>query len=135
LTQSDTTVFYAVFPADVQAAISISENLTERKYPPGYHIENWSRFSIPVTLPLLSSSHRASPGDSAEKGVDIEYLCGSIGIQTLKALVMPENVHSEKALLKNGFVRESDTIQGQNWGGQESVALNVFTYNKADDDS
>ena len=65
----------------------------------------------------------------------IEYLCGSIGIQTLKAFVMPENVHSEKALLKNGFVRESDTIQGQNWGGQESVALNVFTYNKADDDS
>ena len=65
----------------------------------------------------------------------IEYLCGSIGIQTLKAFVMPENVYSEKALLKNGFVRESDTIQGQNWGGQESVALNVFTYNKADDDS
>ncbi len=65
----------------------------------------------------------------------IEYLCGSIGIQTLKTFVMPENVHSEKALLKNGFVRESDTIQGQNWGGQESVALNVFTYNKADNDS
>jgi [ribosomal protein S5]-alanine N-acetyltransferase len=65
----------------------------------------------------------------------IEYLCGSIGIQTLKAFVMPENVHSEKALLKNGFVCESDMIQGQNWGGQESVALNVFTYNKADDDS
>ncbi len=65
----------------------------------------------------------------------IEYLCGSIGIQTLKAFVMPENVYSEKVLLKNGFVRESDTIQGQNWGGQESVELNIFTYNKVGDNS
>ena len=29
-----------------------------------------------------------------------EYLCGDMGIQTIKAFVMPENIHSEKALIK-----------------------------------
>ena len=59
----------------------------------------------------------------------IKYLCGSMGIRTLKAFVMPENIYSERILLKNGFVKEADTISGQNWGGQESVDLNVFTCN------
>ena len=59
----------------------------------------------------------------------IEYLCGSMGIRTLKAFVMPENIYSERILLKNGFVKEADTFPGQNWGGQESVDLNVFTCN------
>ena len=59
----------------------------------------------------------------------IEYLCGSMGIRTLKAFVMPENIYSERILLKNGFVKEADTILGQNWGGHESVDLNVFTCN------
>lgn len=58
----------------------------------------------------------------------IEYLCGSMSIQTLKAYVMPENIYSEKALLKNGFAKESGTIQGQNWGGREHVDLNVFSF-------
>ena len=58
----------------------------------------------------------------------IEYLRVSMGIQTLKAYVMPENVYSEKALLKNGFIKEPVTIQGKNWGSRESAVLNVFTY-------
>ncbi len=57
-----------------------------------------------------------------------EYLCVNMGIRTLKAFVMPENVYSRKALLKNGFVKETDTVQGRNWGGRENVELNVFSY-------
>ena len=60
----------------------------------------------------------------------VEYLCSGVGIRILKAFVMPENIYSERALLKNGFVKETDTIQGRNWGGKESVFLNVFTYGK-----
>lgn len=57
-----------------------------------------------------------------------KYLCEDMGVQTLKAFVMPENLYSEKALLKNGFIKEPDTVQATNWGGRDSVALNVFSY-------
>lgn len=57
-----------------------------------------------------------------------EYLCGDMNVQTLKAFVMPENVYSQKALLKNGFVKEGDTIQGHNWGTKENATLNVFSF-------
>ena len=56
------------------------------------------------------------------------YLCNSMGIQTLKAYVMPENIFSEKVLIKNGFMKEIDTARDKNWGGKEIVDLNVFTY-------
>lgn len=58
----------------------------------------------------------------------MEYLCGSMGIRTLKAFVMPENVYSEKTLLKNGFVKENKTIWKQNWGGQATTELTVFAF-------
>ena len=41
---------------------------------------------------------------------------------------MPENVLSEKVLLKNGFIKENHTVQGKNWGGKEIAVLNEFTY-------
>lgn len=56
------------------------------------------------------------------------YLCNDICVQKLKAFVMPENVLSEKVLIKNGFIKEQDTVQSENWGGRETVVLNVFTY-------
>ncbi|MEA4912900.1 MAG: GNAT family N-acetyltransferase [Oscillospiraceae bacterium] len=58
------------------------------------------------------------------------YLCNDMGIQTLQAFVMPENVFSEKALLKNGFTKENHTVQEKNWGGKDIVDLNVFTYSR-----
>lgn len=36
----------------------------------------------------------------------IDCLCNDIGIQTLQAFVMPENIFSEKALVKNGFIKQ-----------------------------
>jgi len=56
------------------------------------------------------------------------YLCNDMGIRTLKAFVMPENIFSEKALIRNSFVKEPNTVQEKNWGGKEMVDLNVFTY-------
>ena len=56
------------------------------------------------------------------------YLCNEIGIHELKAFVMPENVLSEKVLLKNGFIKGNHTVQGKNWGGKEIAVLNEFTY-------
>lgn len=41
---------------------------------------------------------------------------------------MPENIYSGKVLLKNGFVKEEETVQAKNWGGQDVVTLNVYTY-------
>ncbi len=58
----------------------------------------------------------------------MEYLCGSMGIRTLKAFVMPENVYSEKTLLKNGFAKKDKTIRKQNWGGQATTELTVFAF-------
>ena len=58
----------------------------------------------------------------------VDYLCNDMGVQELKAFVMPENVFSEKALLRNGFTKQPNTVQGENWGGKEFVDLDVFTY-------
>ena len=60
-----------------------------------------------------------------------DYLCNEIGIQNLKAFTMPENLFSEKALLKNHFEKEHHTVQGRNWGGNEIAVLNEFTYSKS----
>lgn len=50
----------------------------------------------------------------------IDYLCGSMGVQTLKAYGMPENVYSEKVLLKNGFAKEKPPVWEQNLGRQRN---------------
>ncbi|MEG0527470.1 MAG: GNAT family protein [Longicatena sp.] len=60
----------------------------------------------------------------------VEYLINEIGITTLKAFVMPENLYSSKVLLNNGFVKEDYTAQEKNWGGQELVSVDVYTYKK-----
>ena len=60
----------------------------------------------------------------------IEYLVNKIGITTLKAFVMPENLYSSKILLNNGFIKENDTAQEKNYGGQEIVSVDVYTYRK-----
>ncbi len=60
----------------------------------------------------------------------MEYLVGKVGISTLLAYVMPENVYSAKVLLNNGFIKEDYTVQETNWGGQEEVTVDVYTYKK-----
>lgn len=42
--------------------------------------------------------HRGIATDTVK--LMVEYLCNDMGIQTLKAFVMPENIFSEKALIK-----------------------------------
>ena len=70
--------------------------------------------------------HRGIATDTVRLIMD--YLCNDLGVQKLKAFVMPENVFSEKVLIKNGFIKEPYTVQEKNWGGKEIVDLNVFTY-------
>lgn len=60
----------------------------------------------------------------------VDYLVDEIGITTLNAFVMPENVYSSKILLNNGFVKEDYTIKEKNWGGQEIVSVDVYTFRK-----
>ena len=58
----------------------------------------------------------------------IDYLCNDMGVKTLEAHVMPKNIYSQKVLLKNGFIEKADTIHGENWGGEETSELKVFSY-------
>ena len=44
----------------------------------------------------------------------IAYLCDDIGIQTIKAFVMPENKYSERVLMNNGFTKDKNMVQGKN---------------------
>ena len=60
----------------------------------------------------------------------VEYLTDKIGITTIQAFVMPENLYSSKVLLNNGFVKEDYNSQEKNWGGQEEVIVEVYTYKK-----
>lgn len=62
----------------------------------------------------------------------VEYLVNEIGITTLNAFVMPENLYSSKVLLNNGFIKEDYTLQEKNWGGQEIVSVDVYTYRVVD---
>ena len=60
----------------------------------------------------------------------VEYLGSEVNITTLKAFVMRENLYSSKVLLNNKFVKEDYTSQEKNWGGQEIVTVDVYTYKK-----
>lgn len=57
----------------------------------------------------------------------VQYLLGEMGVGCIRAYVMPENVHSAKALLKNGFVKETHVVQEKNWGGHDVVDVEVYT--------
>ena len=58
----------------------------------------------------------------------ISYLTEELGIRTVKAFVMPENIYSARALLGNGFVKDAETAEEKNWGGRELAVLDVYTY-------
>ncbi|MDL2218353.1 GNAT family N-acetyltransferase [Christensenellaceae bacterium OttesenSCG-928-M15] len=52
------------------------------------------------------------------------------GIDSIYAYVMPDNIYSAKALLRNGFTKEDYTVQEKNWGGLEVVDLEVYVLKK-----
>lgn len=87
----------------------------ENKITIGYRINEdyWNRKIASNTLKLM-----------------VNYLTNKIGITTLNAFVMPENLYSAKILLNNGFVKEDYTSQEKNWGGKEIVSVDVYTYKK-----
>lgn len=87
----------------------------ENKITIGYRIreEYWNQRIASNTLQLM-----------------VEYLVNEIGIQTLNAFVMPENIYSSSILLHNGFVKEDFTMQEKNWGGRDIVSVDVYTYKK-----
>lgn len=58
----------------------------------------------------------------------VEYLVNEIGILKIEAYVMPENIFSSRVLLHNGFEKENFTAQKKNWGGQEEVTVDVYTF-------
>ena len=60
----------------------------------------------------------------------IKYLVNEVNVTTLQAFVMPENLYSSKVLLSNGFIKENYTLQKKNWGSQETVSVDVYTYRK-----
>lgn len=60
----------------------------------------------------------------------VKYLVNVIGIETLNAYVMQENLYSSKVLLNNGFIKEDYTLQEKNWGGKEIVSVDVYKYKK-----
>lgn len=60
----------------------------------------------------------------------IKYLVNEVNVTTLQAFVMPENLYSSKVLLNNGFIKENYTLQKKNWGSQEMVSVDVYTYRK-----
>lgn len=56
------------------------------------------------------------------------YLSNDIGISNIYAFVMPQNTYSGRALLKNNFKKEDYLAQEKNWGGQDVVDVEVYTY-------
>ncbi|MGN1249730.1 MAG: GNAT family N-acetyltransferase [Candidatus Spyradocola sp.] len=58
----------------------------------------------------------------------VEYLTKDMGIGAIQAFVMPENQYSAKVLLANGFVKETEPRQEHNWGGCETVTVDVYRY-------
>ncbi len=55
------------------------------------------------------------------------YLFGEIEINRIQATVVPENVYSAKALVKNGFLKEGLIRQGTFWPGKGLVDLELYS--------
>lgn len=58
----------------------------------------------------------------------VDYLSKRIKIETILAMVMPENIYSARVLVNNGFRKENYTLNEKNWGGQENITVDVYKY-------
>ena len=56
----------------------------------------------------------------------IEYLKSIDDIKFLVAHIMPENIHSSRIILKNGFILMPYKKEDHNWGNYENVTLDVY---------
>ena len=61
-----------------------------------------------------------------------DYLLGEIRLNRVQAFVMPANIASGKALMKNGFVREGLIRRGYQWNGQGAVDLEIYAMLSSD---
>ncbi len=61
-----------------------------------------------------------------------DYLFNYVGINRIQAFVMPENIKSQRVLLKNGFTEEGIIRQGYHWKGQGIVDLKLYSLLKSD---
>lgn len=65
----------------------------------------------------------------ASSAIDLMvYYLHKLGIVTIQAYVMPENIYSSKALLRNGFIKEHYIVQEKNWGGHDVVDAEVYVW-------
>ena len=60
----------------------------------------------------------------------VRYLSFDMGVSTVKAFVMPQNVYSVRALVSNGFQKQARAVEGKNWGGQATVLLDEYVYTR-----
>jgi ribosomal-protein-alanine N-acetyltransferase len=61
-----------------------------------------------------------------------DYLFDDIEINRIQAYVMPENIRSQKVLLRNGYIKEGLIRQGYIWKGHGVVDLELFSLLKSD---
>lgn len=61
-----------------------------------------------------------------------DYLFNDIGINRIRAFVMPENIKSQNVLQRNSFVKEGIIRQGCVWKGQDAVDLILYSLLKSD---
>ncbi len=57
-----------------------------------------------------------------------DYLVGREHVGTLIANVMPENVFSARALVRNGYVKQPVQEDKENWGGRDKAVVDVYAY-------
>lgn len=57
----------------------------------------------------------------------IPYLFDYIGLNRIQATVMPQNIFSARALLKNGFTKEGLIRQGTFWSGQGVLDVELYS--------
>ncbi len=125
--------------ADVDALDEITSNENVYRYIPPFLYKKARAFcsrpsetSAVGILKSASSSSRACICAMSRSVVSllVRYLSDVIGIPTLYAYVMPENLYSGKALLRNGFVKQAKMAEEKNWGGQEHVQVEVYAYRR-----
>lgn len=57
-----------------------------------------------------------------------EYLTEGCAISAINAYVVPENIYSAKALVSNGFIKMTGTVEQKNWGKEASVFTDRYVY-------
>ncbi len=55
------------------------------------------------------------------------YLSVDMEISEITAYVMSENIHSARALEKNGFIKQAQVFTADNWGGRNNVFIDEFS--------